>query len=607
MGIQSGSDYGLLSNSLYSILLLTVFAGVAIAVVSMLIKSFFGTPQFLATAVKWAEGRKWSAGTVLHTKSESRIQIGFGVIWIIDGLFQLRPDMPGGFVSQVATPALQGAPRLLIDVTNPILNLWLYHPVKVDLTSAWIQIVIGLGMILIRRGVSRRLILWLGVGWSLIVFLTGEGLGVFYPGASFLTGAPGAVLLYGFASFYLLQFESKRPWTRSRRAIAVPVAIFFAVGGILQALPGSPNWNRTGLTTMLAGMAASNQPSVFAKVVSAYANFASSNHVLANAIFVLLPLGAALCLLINAKSKKAIYLAIAVALAGWWIGNDFGIYSSTATDFNSGLPTIILLSALLGFGQPRVSQSEDGSGPTEAGSSETIVAPNGRGSLALLERPTDVMVVTKLPLLGFGVVSFAAGALFVSALISLVAMFGPVSGSMALVDSSGFVPIPPKLAPAFNLVSTTGRSVSLETLRGRPVLLTFLDPECYDTCPLMAQEMVKADALLGPKGKNVALVAVDANPFFTSTADTSAFSQSHGLSQIKNWYYLTGSRAQLAKVWSDYGIQVVPQRLGMVVHTQVYYFINSAGVEVGALQDTGNSQISGSYSTLIESHLKPLL
>ena len=69
-------------------------------------------------------------------------------------------------------------------------------------------------------------------------------------------------------------------------------------------------------------------------------------------------------------------------------------------------------------------------------------------------------------------------------------------------------------APHFQLVDQYGRSVTLGTLRGKAVALTFLDPVCVSDCPLIAQEFKDADHLLGSDARNVELVAVVVNPLY---------------------------------------------------------------------------------------------
>ena len=69
-------------------------------------------------------------------------------------------------------------------------------------------------------------------------------------------------------------------------------------------------------------------------------------------------------------------------------------------------------------------------------------------------------------------------------------------------------------APAFPLTNQHGHPVSLASLRGKVVLLTFLDPVCTSDCPLIAQEFRQADQLLGGQSRQVELVAVVTNPVY---------------------------------------------------------------------------------------------
>ena len=46
-------------------------------------------------------------------------------------------------------------------------------------------------------------------------------------------------------------------------------------------------------------------------------------------------------------------------------------------------------------------------------------------------------------------------------------------------------------APDFTLTDQHGRQMSLASLHGKVVLLTFLDPVCVTDCPLIAQEFAR--------------------------------------------------------------------------------------------------------------------
>ena len=145
----------------------------------------------------------------------------------------------------------------------------------------------------------------------------------------------------------------------------------------------------------------------------------------------------------------------------------------------------------------------------------------------------------------------------------------------AIAGSTGQFDTP---AANFALTSQDGRQVSLASLRGKVVLLTFLDPVCTTDCPLIAQEMRSALAMLGAKASNTELVAVVANPTYISTAYTKAFTSQENLSQVTNWLFLTGSLNQLKAVWHDYGIEVEDLPAGaMAAHNDLAFVIGADG------------------------------
>ena len=134
-------------------------------------------------------------------------------------------------------------------------------------------------------------------------------------------------------------------------------------------------------------------------------------------------------------------------------------------------------------------------------------------------------------------------------------------------------------APLFALADQHGERVSLASLRGRVVVLESMDPKCTDICPIVSQEFVDAAKALGPRARDVVFLAVNVNQFHERTADVEAFSRVHGLDALPNWHFLTGSTAQLERVWKQYGISVKPNPTGDVVHSALMYFVDRRGRE----------------------------
>jgi cytochrome oxidase Cu insertion factor (SCO1/SenC/PrrC family) len=133
-------------------------------------------------------------------------------------------------------------------------------------------------------------------------------------------------------------------------------------------------------------------------------------------------------------------------------------------------------------------------------------------------------------------------------------------------------------APAFRLTDQYGQQASLAGLRGKVVLLTFLDPVCTNDCPVIAQEFRQADQMLGGSARDVELVAIVANPLYHSVAYTRAFDQQEGLTGLRNWLYLTGTVGQLRQAWKNYGVaaEILPAG-GMIAHSDVAFVIDASG------------------------------
>ncbi len=148
-------------------------------------------------------------------------------------------------------------------------------------------------------------------------------------------------------------------------------------------------------------------------------------------------------------------------------------------------------------------------------------------------------------------------------------------------------------APRFTLTDQTGKVVSLAQLHGKVVVLEFMDPVCTAVCPIVSAEFERANEILGPASNGVAFVGVNVNQYRRSPADLRSYSAKYGLSALRNWYFLTGSTLQLRQVWAQYGITVVPNPDGDVVHTSVVYFIDpGGGIRFAAFPDDSKAGIS---------------
>ncbi|MFZ0384334.1 MAG: redoxin domain-containing protein [Solirubrobacteraceae bacterium] len=169
------------------------------------------------------------------------------------------------------------------------------------------------------------------------------------------------------------------------------------------------------------------------------------------------------------------------------------------------------------------------------------------------------------------------GAAALAAVLVVGLLSRPASSSNALAFNPALDPgsvLSGRPAPGFTLSDQSGRSVSLRSFHGKVTLLDFNDSECTTICPLTTTAMLDAKRMLGPAGKEVQLLGVDANPKATAIDDVLSYTQLHGLTG--RWQFLTGPLGQLRHVWHVYGIQASIQR-GQISHTPALYVIDRQG------------------------------
>ena len=109
-------------------------------------------------------------------------------------------------------------------------------------------------------------------------------------------------------------------------------------------------------------------------------------------------------------------------------------------------------------------------------------------------------------------------------------------------------------APAFALRDAlSGDVVRMTDLRGRVVLLTFLESRCQTACPLIASQVAEALRRL-PDGerRQVVAVTISANPRDDTSPSVRAFLRRHrATDEIR---YLNAPENELRRVWDAYQV-----------------------------------------------------
>jgi cytochrome oxidase Cu insertion factor (SCO1/SenC/PrrC family) len=505
-------------------------------------------------------------GPAREPRAHQVLRIGFGLLWLLDGLLQAQPGMAAGLPSRVIEPGAVSAPHWVQHLVNWAGTSWSYHPVQAGAAVVWVQAGIGLWLLAAPRGWPSRLAGLVSGAWGLVVWVFGESFGgIFTPGLTWLSGAPGAVLIYVLAGGLLALPD--RAWRSLRlgRAVLGGLGLFLAGMTVLQAWPGRGFWGGPGgtLASMVQPMAVTSQPHATATLVSGFGALTRAHGFAVNLVAVTVMGVVALAFLAGGLTgrrdiaRPALGAFGALSLAVWVLIQDLGFFGGLGTDPNSMVPFALL--AVTGY----LALAPD---PDPA--PEPAPGVSGRDWRARLRTVT-----------AGGMTSVGALGVIVLGVVPLATAQASPAASAILAESIDGGASPINIAAGdFTLTSQHGHQVSLSSLRGQVVLLTFLDPVCVSDCPLIAQEFRQAGQMLGVHNPHVKLVAVNVNPLYHQEAYIQAFDRQEQLASAPDWLYLTGDPASLHKVYKEYGVPSEELPAGaMLGHNDIAYVIDQSG------------------------------
>ncbi len=123
-----------------------------------------------------------------------------------------------------------------------------------------------------------------------------------------------------------------------------------------------------------------------------------------------------------------------------------------------------------------------------------------------------------------------------------------------------------KRAPEFSLIDQSGRPVSVARFRGRPVIVTFIDPLCRNLCPLEARVINSVEADL-PTSDRPAVVSVSVDQW--GDARRYLLEDDAKWKLGRDWHWAVGKPSALRRVWRAYEVGVLDSTrtvAGVTVH-----------------------------------------
>lgn len=137
-------------------------------------------------------------------------------------------------------------------------------------------------------------------------------------------------------------------------------------------------------------------------------------------------------------------------------------------------------------------------------------------------------------------------------------------------------------APDFTLRDSLAGVVSMRSLRGKVVLVTFLDTACKEKCPVIAGEIAAALPRLSKSERaEVVPLAITVNPHIDTRANVARFlAVQHLTGKLR---YLTGTIGELTPVWRAFHILSAFETKNADFHSADVRVFDRRGVWVSTL------------------------
>lgn len=149
--------------------------------------------------------------------------------------------------------------------------------------------------------------------------------------------------------------------------------------------------------------------------------------------------------------------------------------------------------------------------------------------------------------------STGAALLVAGLTVSVVLLTGRGESSAAGDRFRGSEPPATIAMPDFALLDQDGRLVRTGELRGKVVVLTFLDTKCREACPIIAGQIARAWTLLTPAERRRAVaVAISTDPRDDTRMSIRAFLARHRATRTIR--YLAGSAPEMKQLWRRFQI-----------------------------------------------------
>jgi protein SCO1/2 len=134
--------------------------------------------------------------------------------------------------------------------------------------------------------------------------------------------------------------------------------------------------------------------------------------------------------------------------------------------------------------------------------------------------------------------------------------------------------------PDVSLIDQHGKSISLASLKGKPVLIDFIYTSCASTCPVLTSKIAAVARELGPAlSANVTIVSITLDPEHDGPAQLAAYAKSQSANG-NSWLFLTGKPADIDQVLAQFKLRRMRESDGSIMHSVSAFLLGPDGHQI---------------------------
>ncbi len=148
---------------------------------------------------------------------------------------------------------------------------------------------------------------------------------------------------------------------------------------------------------------------------------------------------------------------------------------------------------------------------------------------------------------------------------------------------------PAAAAPAMpQLVDQTGRTFTLRSLEGRPLIVTFVSAHCSDACPLVNAEFSQAASEIARQSLSTRLLTITLDPQHDPPNVMRALAQRFSANP-RYWLVASGHTPDVDDILNAFGVIAKPGKSGYrEAHTTFVYVFDARGTLTKTLLASNN-------------------